>query len=622
MDECVRIQQEHCCTPELAIHLTRFRFADQDAPQIMPGLVGFEHQCGRVSWTYHLPTQQGAISIRKTLQVCDRSNAAVLEYEIQSPVDASMTLTPLLAMRDFHELNHPGAASTADFQTAALDEPAVQGVKVERGELLTVLRGVQLEWYNSETLYSNLRLDHETLRGQPDHEDLYAPGHWDVPIRKGVTQSVRIELQDGHSARVDWNASSRPRIASSIDHALAAAGNPDDPKLRETIAKLAAASDAYVVDRNDSTSIIAGYPWFSDWGRDTMIALPGLLLVTGRHDEALAALTTFANAIEHGLIPNRFDDDDGPAHYNTVDASLWFIHACAQWCDATGNALPRELDQGCQQIIDAYTRGTIHNIGIDPGDGLVVAGSEDTQLTWMDAQRQGVTFTPRHGKPIEIQALWINALRRYAKLTDPTKTNPLLDQADLAQSSLESQMTKGPGRGLVDCLVPINHTRALQWERSSELRPNQLFALSLPSVQLPIAIRDDSIRAVWDVLLTPVGVRTLAPDDPQYRPHYSGTLMDRDAAYHNGTVWPWLLGPACEALMRTRSFDDVSRTTSIQRLCSLAERMSSDSVGQLHEIYDAEPDESGHFHPDGCPAQAWSIAETLRVLVLASKAGS
>lgn len=619
IDECVRIQQEHCCTPELAIHLTRFRFADQDAPDTMPGLVGFESDPESASWTYHIPTQQGAISIRKTLRVCDRTNASVLEYEIQSPVDASMSLTPLVAMRDFHELNHPESICAEDFQICSIQEPAVQGVSITRGELTLGLLGVQIDWNDSASIYSDIRLDHESLRGQPDREDLLAPGHWSIQIRKGITQHVRLEMQDGHESNIDWNTSKRSRVRSTVDHALRAAGNPDDSALKESIAMLACASDAYVVDRNDSTSIIAGYPWFSDWGRDTMIALPGLLLVTGRHDEALATLSTFAAAIEHGLIPNRFDDDDGPAHYNTVDASLWFIHACAQWCEATGNPLPKNLDDACATIINAYTQGTIHNIGVDPGDGLVVAGSEDTQLTWMDAQRDGVTFTPRHGKPIEIQALWINALRSFAKLTNTSSSNTLLDQADFAQSSLESLMTKGPSRGLVDCLIPMNHTRALHWERSSELRPNQLFALSLPNVQLPIAIRDDSIRAVWDSLLTPVGVRTLAPNDPQYHAHYSGSLMDRDAAYHNGTVWPWLLGPACEALMRTRGFDDVSRTTSIQRLSTLASKMRTDSVGQLHEIYDAEPNESGHHRPDGCPAQAWSIAETLRVLVLASK---
>ncbi|MEQ9206093.1 MAG: amylo-alpha-1,6-glucosidase [Phycisphaerales bacterium] len=625
MDECVRISQEHCCTPQLAVRLTRFRFSDDASPPAtMPGLVGFERSEADCSWTYHIPTQMGAISIRKTLSAGDRINACVLSYEIQSPVDASIELTPLLSMRDFHELNHPGSATVDDFTSSALEEPAIQGVRVERESLSVNLRGLHIDWHERETMYAGIRLDHETLRGQPDLEDLYSPGLWRAEIRKGITQTIQIELSDGPIGTVDWNtlsARKASRIAASIDHALNAAGNPTDPQTRETIARLAAAADAYVVDReingHESTSIIAGYPWFSDWGRDTMIALPGLLLVTGRHDEALNTLNTFAAAREHGLIPNRFDDHAGPAHFNTVDASLWFIHACAQWCNATGKPLPSELDDACADIIRAYSAGTIHNIRVDPADGFVVAGSEDTQLTWMDAQRNGVTFTPRHGKPIEIQALWINALRSYAGLIDPSRAASLLDQADLAQSSLQALMASGPSRGLVDCLIPMNHTRALHWEQSTELRPNQVFAISLPAVQLPIAIRDDSVRAVWDSLITPVGLRTLSPNDPQYRSHYSGTLMDRDAAYHNGTVWPWMLGPACEALMRTRGFDDVSRTTTIQRLSELASMMMSDSVGQIHEIYDAEPDAQGKFKPDGCPAQAWSIAETLRVLVLA-----
>lgn len=629
MDECLHITQEHCCTPELNIHLTRFRFADDETtPKTMPGLVGFEHTPDRCLWTYHIPTQQGAITIRKTLTATDRTNATMLTYEILSPVDATMDLIPLLAMRDFHELNHPGSVNKQSFETGPLDEPAVSGVLVQRDSLRVQLRGLHLDWFDASTMYSGIRLDHETLRGQPDAEDLYAPGHWRVEILKGITQTVQVELVDGAVGLVDWNGSIQKkdaRIRSSIDHALSAAGEPIDPQTRESIAMLASAADAYIVDRNGSTSIIAGYPWFSDWGRDTMIALHGLLLVTGRHDEALNALTTFANARKHGLIPNRFDDDAGDAHYNTVDASLWFIHACAQWCDATKKTLPRELNQACADILNAYTQGTIHNIGVDPSDGLVTAGSQNTQLTWMDAQRNDTTFTPRHGKAIEIQALWINALRSYASLINPaspTQATALRAQANHAQDAVLSSMTDGPAGGLVDCLTPMNHTRALHWERSGELRPNQIFALSLPEVQLPIAVRDDTIRAIWDTLITPVGVRTLAPDDPNYHPHYRGSLMERDSAYHNGTVWPWLLGPACEALMRTRGFDAVSCATTLQRLTALTTKMTADSVGQLHEIYDAQPDAHGKYRSDGCPAQAWSIAETLRVLILASNRGS
>lgn len=627
MDESVSFAQEHCCTPELDVRLTRFRFGDDDsAPKLMPGLVGFEHDHQQCSWTYHIPTQQGAISIRKTLVAADRINACILTYEIQSPVDATMNLTPLLGMRDYHELNFPGSISTESFDTASLTEPGVSGVRVSResefGKLEANLRGLHIEWNDEPSIYSGIRLDRESERGQSDIEDLYAPGHWNISIKKGVIQTVQIEMADRQIDAVDWNACidrKHDRLSSSVVAVLNAAGNPEDPSLRDTLTRLAVASDAYVVDRSDTTSIIAGYPWFSDWGRDTMIALPGLLLDTGRHDEALRTLMTFAKAREHGLIPNRFDDDAGPAHYNTVDASLWFVHACHQWCEATGNPMPSELKDACRDVIDAYLQGTIHNIKVDPTDGLVCAGSEETQLTWMDAQRNGITFTPRHGKPIEIQALWINALRSFAIHIDADQREQLITHADLAQESLCNLMSKGPSGGLVDCLTPLNHSRGTQWERSNELRPNQIFALSLPYVQLPIALRDDSIKAMWDSLVTPAGMRTLAPSDPNYHPHYRGPLMELDAAYHTGTVWPWLLGPACEALMRTQGFEDHSRATTIQLLTELASKMHTDSVGQIHEVYDAEADESGHQHPNGCPAQAWSVAETLRVLILASR---
>ncbi|MFK7759491.1 MAG: amylo-alpha-1,6-glucosidase [Phycisphaerales bacterium] len=640
MDECVRIQQEHCCTPHLDIHLTKFQFGnDQSPPPTMQGLVGFEKHHDRCVWTYHIPTQLGAISIRKTLTVAERANACLLTYEIQSPVDASMDVSPLIAMRDFHELDHPGSLAGAVFDITALDEPAIQGVHVQRGSLIVNLRGIQLDWKDAPTVYKNIKLDHETQRGQPDRQDLFRPGHWSIPIAKGLSQTFSIEISESGSP--DWNAdqqSKHNRMQSSIDHAIAQSANPSDPLVRDSIIKLACAADAYVVDRVSSlssstssptTSIIAGYPWFSDWGRDTMIALPGLLLTTGRHDEALDTLNTFAGAIADGLIPNRFDDAAGPAHYNTVDASLWFIHACAQWCSATNQALPAQLDDACNQIINAYTQGTIHNIAVDPIDGLVSAGSEETQLTWMDAQRNGVTFTPRHGKSIEINALWINALRAYASLINhdrSTIATTLRAQADLAQESIQRLMTKGPSGGLIDCLTPTNQTRSLQWDPSRELRPNQIFAISLPFVQLPLELRNQCIEAIWQQLITPAGVRTLAPTDSQYHPHYQGTLMERDAAYHNGTVWPWILGPACEALMRSRGFDRESRDTSIALLTGLTSAMDTDSVGQIHEIYDADPgksqrtdgDQIGHHRPDGCPAQAWSIAETLRVLILAS----
>jgi len=432
----------------------------------------------------------------------------------------------------------------------------------------------------------------------------------------------------GDAGASDWDTglnTHRSRVRSSIDHALASAGDPQAPQAREHIARLASAGDEFVVDRwvdgIESRSIIAGYPWFSDWGRDTMISLPGLLLTTGRFEEARLCLHTFARARQHGLIPNRFDDFDGPAHFNTVDAPLWFIHAGDRWAHATGKALDPELIEACDDIIEHYIAGTINKIKLDERDALIRAGDAKTQLTWMDALRNGIAFTPRHGKAIEINALWINALRARTGMgsISEDRTKHLRHLADHATRSMLSTMTGGPHGGLVDCLTPVSAVRSFSWQRSGECRPNQVFACALPGVNLPKHVSEASLNAIERTLLTPVGLRTLSPEHELYEPHYTGTMLQRDRAYHNGTVWPWLMGPYCEALLRHHQFDEVSRSHARNLLCTLAEQTRVDSIGSLFEIYDAEPDANAKHAPQGCPAQAWSIAETLRVLVMCER---
>lgn len=638
VDERLHIPLGGPCDCDLDVHLTPFRFGtDKQPPAPSVYLRNFAHEPGRCVWDYAIPTQVGIIRIRKTLTLAQRADACRIEYAIESGIHSpeperpvTLTLRPLLSMRGFHALNHPGTLDNASFETERFDEPAVQGLRVRREGLDAPLslRGVHLSADAEPAIWRNLRYDHETRRGQGDTEDLCCPGSFSCTIDPLTTTTVGIEVALGEGHGLDWEGDlgqRRSRVRSSIDHALHSAGEPEDPTLREHIARLAAAADDFVVDRFvdgvESRSIIAGYPWFSDWGRDTMIALPGLLLTTGRYEEARLCLRTFARARQHGLIPNRFDDFAGPAHYNTVDAPLWFIHACDRWAHATGKQLDTELIDACDDIIDAYTRGTINKIALDPRDGLIRAGDAKTQLTWMDALRDGVAFTPRHGKPIEINALWINALR--ARITMGTisddRTEQLLHLADQAQRSLITSMTDGPHAGLVDCLVPVSAVRSFSWQRSDECRPNQVFACALPRVGLPGNMCSAALSAIERTLLTPVGLRTLSPDHPSYEPHYCGSMTDRDRAYHNGTVWPWLLGPYCEALMRRRDFDQASRTQAQNLLCTLSAQMSVDALGSLFEIYDAEPDASGKHAPQGCPAQAWSVAETLRVLVMSGR---
>ncbi|MFG0300587.1 MAG: amylo-alpha-1,6-glucosidase [Phycisphaerales bacterium JB047] len=640
IDEHLHVPVGGQCSCDLGVHLTPFCFASFEAPP-KPSvyLHAFIHEPGRCAWDYAIPTQVGIIRVRKTLTLAQRADACRIEYEIESGVHSpepddpvTLTLRPLLAMRDFHELNHPGTLDQHAFRVEAFEEPAVQALRVTREGLdrpLTI-RGVHLDATPAPDVWRDLRYEHETQRGQSDREDLFCPGAYTCIIEPGSTTSVVLEVTLSDRPVFDWEGdltNRRTRVRSCIDHALVAAGNPDDPSTREHIAQLASAGDDFVVDRVvegiNSRSIIAGYPWFSDWGRDTMISLPGLLLTTGRFEEARLCLRTFAAACRDGLIPNRFDDFDGPAHYNTVDAPLWLVHACDRWAHATGMVLDPALVDACDDIIDAYTQGTINKIGLDTQDALIRAGDAQTQLTWMDALRNGIAFTPRHGKPVEINALWINALRARAGMGSigESRVEQLHHLADHAQRSMLTLMGDGPHGGLVDCITPVSAVRSFSWQRSDECRPNQVFACSLPHLNLPWHVLEGSLGAIDRMLRTPVGLRTLSPDHPNYEPHYRGDMMQRDRAYHNGTVWPWLLGAYCEGVMRHRGYDEESRVRAGRLLIELSSQMQVDSIGSLFEIYDAEPDAIGKHAPQGCPAQAWSIAETLRVLVMSSKGG-
>ncbi len=649
LDESIHIPGGGHCGCDLDVRLSGFQFADQDPLIEHPYLTEFTKSADSCQWLYSIPTQIGRVQIRKTLSIADGGGGCRVEYAIESGItsddEIAIEIRPLVSMRDFHQLNAPGTVQIDDFRT---ESTQVSTTIIRDGfDSELAVGGIGFDWHESASIWRNVRYCHETDRGQDDLEDLYNPGVFRTKVPSRSTKVLSIEAGRparrtgfkaggpvrrtgfldsqrktplGEPGHRDGSITKHTRIRSAIDHALEAAGNPTDPTLRDAIAKLAQASDDFIVkratDTGDSVSVLAGYPWFSDWGRDTMIALPGLMLTTGRYDQALQTLHTFAGAIEHGLIPNRFDDAGGASHYNTVDASLWFIHACWQWAQATGKALDRALIDACDAIIDAYIAGTINHIGLDEDDGLVFAGDANTQLTWMDALRDGVAFTPRHGKAIEINALWINALEARAMMDD--SRDELTNRATQARESIIKRMAQGPGGGLVDCITREHAVRHSRWISSDELRPNQIFALSLPMVNLPDAIQKRSLAAVTGALLTPVGLRTLDPGNPNYCPHYTGSMTDRDRAYHNGTAWPWLLGPYCEAMLRVKSFDVDSRKGVQAIMLGLVSKMDSDAAGQLFEIYDAEPT-NGRYRPQGCMAQAWSVSEALRVLVLSCR---
>lgn len=355
-------------------------------------------------------------------------------------------------------------------------------------------------------------------------------------------------------------------------------------------------------------TIIAGYHWFTDWGRDSMISLEGLTLVTGRHAEAGYILRTFINHMRDGLIPNYFPDRSTEGVYHTADATMWYFHALSRYMIKTGDrGFLRSHFAALNEIIEYHQRGTRFGIRVDPEDGLLHQGAEGYQLTWMDAKVDGWVVTPRRGKAVEINALWYNALRLMQQWAGELQEDDRRwkEAADLAQRSFNSRFWNEAEQCLFD---------VIDGERGNDpaCRPNQIFAVSLPN---PILSPDrwvPVVKAVQDRLLTPFGLRSLAPGHPDYKPQYHGDLRARDAAYHQGTVWAWLIGPFIDAWLRVYP-DRVEECHHL--IGSFESHLNEACVGTISEVFDAE----APYHPGGCAAQAWSVAEVLRISSLLSE---
>ncbi|MCK0511299.1 amylo-alpha-1,6-glucosidase [Aromatoleum buckelii] len=458
------------------------------------------------------------------------------------------------------------------------------------------------------------QIDREVLfrverdRGYDRVEHMHSPGGWSFELRQEC-EAALFATTDAELPALDagtWFDAERGRL-----EALLARGGFDEA---DGIAqRLALAADQFIVlpgSRRDEPpggsagesafrSVIAGYHWFNDWGRDTMISLEGLTLCTGRLDEARAILRTFAGYLRDGLLPNLFPEGGREALYHTVDATLWYFHALERYVLRTRDiALVGELYPALQDVVAHHLRGTRFGIGVDPRDGLLQAGAEGYQLTWMDAKVDDWVVTPRRGKPVEIQALWYNALRLmagWARLLG-VADDGCDALADRVQAAFNARFWSS-GRGhLFDVIDgPAGD--------DASLRPNQIFALSLTHPVLDRDRWDDVLAAVERALLTPVGLRTLAPGEPGYQARYEGSLRERDAAYHQGTVWPWLLGHFVDARIRVRG-----RTGAREFLQAFPAQLLEAGIGSLSEVYGAEPP----HRAGGCIAQAWSVAEVLR----------
>ena len=466
----------------------------------------------------------------------------------------------------------------------------------------------------------------EDRRGYEPVGDLWAPGFFAADLAPGdeaaLTGSTEtwevVEALDAREA-LDTEIERRERLISMAD-----------PRAQEpTAAELVLAADQFVVTPgraedaararaagDEARSIIAGYHWFTDWGRDAMISLEGLTLVTGRHLEAGTILRSFARCVRDGLIPNYFPEGDRDGVYHTADATLWAFHALARYLDVTGDLmtldllLPVLLD-----IVDHHLRGTRFGIGIDPQDGLLRQGADGYALTWMDAKVDDWVVTPRRGKAVEINALWYNALRLLAAWVRDRRRDDgeaaartLEAHAEKARESFNRRFWYAEGGYLYDVVDGVWGGLNGQPGDDPACRPNQVFAVALSYPILDRERWEPVLHTVRDRLLTPVGLRTLAPDHPDYKPRYDGDLRSRDAAYHQGTVWAWLIGPFVDAWLRVHPGDKAGARGF---LAGFVPHLGEACLGQISEIFDAEEP----WAPRGCVAQAWSVAEVLRAWV-------
>ncbi|GMU22311.1 MAG: 4-alpha-glucanotransferase [Phycisphaerae bacterium] len=534
----------------------------------------------------------------KQLVMMPDENEVLLIYRLQGPegMELSLDLCPFTAMRDFHACTQhfDGGFPTHQVEDRVAVEAFLGGprlwLKVERTD-----GGAPAAFQSKPDWWYGFVHREETARGFGGPEDLFVPG-WFRARGNG-----RIELiLRGYA---DFSGSGSERLTAP---AVVPQIRQDDTQSVED--RLREAAGTFVVGRQraeggHSATILAGYHWFGDWGRDAFIALPGLLLETKRFAEAREVLATFASAQQDGLIPNRFSDYGDGCDYNSVDASLWYIHAAARYLEASGDraAWDEFLSITCGRIIDAFVQGTRFNIRVD-SDGLVACGDASTQLTWMDAKFGDVVFTPRHGKPVEINALWHHALCELAALTrseDPQRTSRYHGLAAQARRSFR-KFWNDSNRCLYDVVRD-------EW-RDGAVRPNQIFAVSLRHSPLDEIQQRAVLSCVECELLTPYGLRSLSPRDSRYRGRYQGGPFDRDSSYHQGTVWGWLIGPYIEAYLRVHDFSLQAKARARLRLQALAEHLDAAGIGSVSEIFDGDPP---HL-PRGCIAQAWSVGELLR----------
>jgi predicted glycogen debranching enzyme len=550
--------------------------------------------------------------IEKTLVMPHGQNSVFITYHlVQAPREVQLEIRPGIHFR-CHEAAvsedsgklYSLSATGGQFRITGDEQfpPLHMSIEAER-HYFVLADSKQTAYYQAEA-----------ERGYDAAGHLWSPGFFCMILKPGQQATLMASTEEWRQVQAihpaEALAAERTRRAQLIAMA-------DESVQSGFGAELVLAGDQFIItpvgraedairaraSGDDVRTVIAGYHWFTDWGRDTMISLEGLALVTGRTTEARSVLRTFSHYIKHGLIPNRFPEHTTEAVYNTADATLWYFHAIDRYLEATGDRvtlrllLPRLLE-----IVEAHVAGTVFGIGVDPNDGLLRQGEEGYQLTWMDAKVGDWVVTPRRGKAVEINALWYNALLLVAQWLRQESVSDLAQKytalAEKVQESFNKRFWFPEGGYLYDCIDgPGGDDPAI--------RPNQVFAISLPRAVLDQQYWEPVMKVVMDRLLTPMGLRSLSPDHSDYRAKYSGDLRSRDAAYHQGTVWAWLIGPYIDAWLKLHPGEKPAARTLLQ---GFEPHLSGACIGTINEVFDAEEP----FAPRGCIAQAWSVAEVLR----------
>ena len=540
--------------------------------------------------------------LEKRIWMQQGANTTYVRYQLQrGSYPVHLNIKTIVNYRDHHGETQFGAPMKVEL--------VEHGIKVlaHEGAVPFYLFSDKAQAQLRNEWYLNFSLAVEQYRGFRGFEDHFLAAEFYVTLQPG--ESVTLIGSIEQNANLDFVSA----LAKQKEHEsmVFAQTNGRFDKAPATVRQLLLAADQFIVKRQPSEeeeghSIVAGYPWFGDWGRDTMISLPGLTISTGRTSIARSILRTFARYVDQGMLPNRFPDAGETPEYNTVDATLWYFEAIRAYLSSTGDdTLLKELFPVLKDIIDWHMRGTRYQIHVDPADGLLYAGEPGVQLTWMDAKLGDWVVTPRTGKPIEINALWHHALCVMAqfarKLREPASKYKFA--AEQVRRSFHKFWNEDTGY----CFDVIDGPKG----NDASLRPNQLFAISIPAdnINEPALLSNNQQRAILKAcarhLFTSHGLRSLAPFDPAYIGHYGGDTRQRDGAYHQGTVWGWLIGPFVGANLKVRGDAESARTY----LYPLLDHLSTHGLGSMSEIFDGD----APFTPRGCIAQAWSVAEVLRV---------